>query len=211
MRPTDRAKFAELLQAVADVYGKELSPTVIGVYWSALAAYELAAVRQALDRHVRNPDVGQFFPKPADLIRCIEGSTTDAAMQAWAKVERAIRAVGGYESVAFDDALIHRCIDDLGGWPKLCATLVDDLPFRAKDFQTAYRGFAARRELPVYPAYLVGRFEASNRMHGHPVAPPVLIGEREEAMRVLQFGGAQGALAVHRLAEMPALRRLEAA
>ncbi|MFO0207809.1 MAG: DUF6475 domain-containing protein, partial [Betaproteobacteria bacterium] len=112
-----------MLSAVAAVYGREITPEVTAIYWAALAPYDLGAVRQAFDRHVRNPDAGQFLPKPADLIRMLGGTTADSAMQAWAKVEKAIRRVGGHESVVFDDALIHRCIDDMGGWVKVCDTL----------------------------------------------------------------------------------------
>ncbi len=188
LRPTDSDTFGAMLSAVAAVYGREITPEVTAIYWSALAPYDLGAVRQAFDRHVRNPDAGQFLPKPADLIRMLGGTTADSAMQAWAKVEKAIRRVGGHESVVFDDALIHRCIDDMGGWVKLCDTLEADLPFRARDFQALYRGFAMRRERPEYPPRLVGRFEAGNRVLGQAVAPPVLIGDPEACQRVLAIG-----------------------
>lgn len=189
MRDADRAAFGAMLQAVADLYGRDLSADVVRLYWHALAAYDLAAVRQAFDRHVKSPDSGQFMPKPADLIRALGGTSADAAMQAWARVERAIRTVGGHESVAFDDALIHRCIDDMGGWPKVCTTREDELPFRARDFQTLYRGFVLRREVPAYPTHLIGRFEAQNRAAGQPVAAPLLIGDPVAARRVMEGGG----------------------
>ena len=97
LRPTDSDTFGAMLSAVAAVYGREITPEVSAIYWAALAPYDLAAVRQAFDRHVRNPDAGQFLPKPADLIRMLGGTTADSAMQAWAKVERAIRRVGGHD------------------------------------------------------------------------------------------------------------------
>jgi hypothetical protein len=160
---------------------------VIDLYWSALQQFDLSAVRQAFDRHVKSPDAGQYMPKPADLIRMLGGTSQDTAMQAWAKVERAVRRVGGHESVVFDDAIIHRCVEDIGGWIKLCATTEEDLPFRARDFQVLYRGFAMRREAPPYPAHLIGRFEAQNRMAGQKVAEPVLIGNPHDCRQVLRL------------------------
>lgn len=189
LKPQDREAFATMLGAVATIYAKELTPELVAIYWQALAPYDLAAVRQALDRHVKNPDAGQFWPKPADLIRMLGGTTADAAMSAWVTVERAIRRVGGHESVAFDDPLIHRCIDDLGGWSKLCETAEAELPFRSRDFVNLYRGFAMRREIPAYPSHLIGRFEAQNRRNGHRVAPPVLIGDPATCRKVLEGGG----------------------
>lgn len=187
LRQSDRSAFVEMLTYVGALYGRDVSPGVIDLYWSALAPYDLPAVRQAFDRHVKSPDAGQFMPKPADLIRMLGGTSQDAAMQAWAKVERAVRRVGGHESVVFDDAIIHRCVEDMGGWVKLCATTEEDLPFRARDFQALYRGFAMRREAPPYPAHLIGRFEAQNRMAGQKVAEPVLIGNPHDCHQVLRL------------------------
>lgn len=193
LKPTDRPLFAAMLTTVNAVLGagRELSPDVIDLYWRALAPFDLAAVRQALDRHVKNPDAGQFMPKPADIIRMLNGTTSDSAAMAWAKVEHAIRRVGGYEDVAFDDLVIHRCIEDMGGWMRLCSTEEKELPFRARDFQSLYRGFALRREIPHYPRVLIGRINAENARMGYPTAPPVLIGDKETAQKVLQFGGSR--------------------
>jgi hypothetical protein len=37
--------------------------------------------------------------------------------------------VGAYQSVVFDDPLIHLVLEDLGGWIKICSTLIKDLIF----------------------------------------------------------------------------------
>jgi len=67
-------------------------------------------------RHLMNPDTGQFLPKPADIVRMLGGRTLDRALMAWAKVDKAVRQIGTYESVVFDDALIHRVLHEMGGW-----------------------------------------------------------------------------------------------
>lgn len=188
MTQNDSEAFSAMLAAVAAVYGREVTPEVTAIYWSAMAPYSLAAVRQAFDRHVKSPDAGQYMPKPADLIRMLGGTSSDQAMQAWAVVDKAIRRVGGHESVVFDDPLTHRAIDDMGGWVKLCDTLEVDLPFRARDFQALYRGFAMRREVPDYPPCLMGRFEAQNRAGGLPAGKPVLIGNPQRCQTVLKSG-----------------------
>jgi hypothetical protein len=172
----DRPHFAQLLAAVSAVYARDLSPDVVAIYWAALAEFDLAAVRQAMDRHVKNPDSGQFMPKPADLIRMLKGGTQDSAMVAWSVVEWAIRHVGGYEDVVFDDALTMKCIELVGGWIKVCATTEDELPFKAKEFQAFYRGFAMRREVPTPPERLIGRANAHNAAQGLPMNAPLMIG-----------------------------------
>jgi hypothetical protein len=192
--PQDRKPFADMLATVNSALSpgaRELTKGVIDLYWNALQTYDLVAVRQAFDRHVKSPDAGQFMPKPADLIRMLGGTTLDAASAAWAKVERAVRRVGGHESVVFDDPLIHRAVDDMGGWPKLCETLEADLPFRQRDFVNLYRGWAMRREVPAYPGHLIGRFEAQNRLEGYKAPEPVLIGNAQDCLRVRDKGADQ--------------------
>ena len=69
MNSTDRAGFAAHILAIAEIYGKALSTPAIGIYWTALQGYPLAAVQRAIERHVQDSEAGRFFPKPADLIR----------------------------------------------------------------------------------------------------------------------------------------------
>lgn len=193
MQDNDRAQFGAMLAAVSQVYGRDLSPGVTAIYWQALRGYELAAVRRAFDRHVKNPDSGQFWPKPADLIRMLDGSTQDAAAVAWAKVVGAIRRVGGYVDVAFDDALIHRIVEEMGGWAKLCDTPEAELPFRMQDFVRLYRGYAGRGECPPYPARLFGRFTVKNFALGVTETELVLVGDAAAARAVVEGGAAGGA------------------
>ena len=165
-----------------------LSDGVIALYWQGLQDFELPAVRDALGRHLRNTDTGQFMPKIADIIRMLQGSSQDAAFSAWSKVDKAVRQVGPYDTVVFDDPLIHRVLHDMGGWMGICDKTDDDWPFVAKEFETRYRGFKSRNERVEYPSKLVGIFEAHNAKEGHKVAQPMLIGDASKAQKVLELG-----------------------
>jgi hypothetical protein len=115
MKKDDMAQFAALMQGVATLYGKAMSTTLTEIYWQALSEYSLAAVHDAIHRHVTHPDTGQFMPKPADLVKLIMGGSADQAYLAWSKVRRAIQTIGSYQSIVFDDANIHAVIHDMGG------------------------------------------------------------------------------------------------
>ena len=163
LRDADLKQFSSMLTSVAALYGRELSEGVIALYFRALREYDLAAVRESFDRHVRNPDSGQFFPKPADLVRMIGGTSQDSALIAWATVERAISRVGGHESVSFEDPITMRVIYDMGGWVRLCDMRTDELEHQQREFVSRYRGFVSRSDLtPACPQHLAGRIEASN-------------------------------------------------
>lgn len=180
--------FSEMLQAVAEYCGKPLSPGVIAIYWQGLKDLDLPAVRHALNAHVQNPDTGQFMPKIADVRRMLGGTTQDSALRAWAKVDKGVRHVGPYASVAFDDALIHRVLHDMGGWVGLASKTEDEWPFVAKEFENRYRGFAMRNERSEYPPVLTGIAEAENVRRGLRSDPPRLIGDASKAEAVMQGG-----------------------
>lgn len=188
MQQHDFDGFTDIIQVVAEQYGKRLSDGVVSLYWQGLQDFELPAVRDALGRHLRNTDTGQFMPKIADIIRMLQGSSQDSAFTAWSKVDKAVRRVGPYDTVVFDDPLIHKVLHDMGGWMGICDKDDEAWPFVAKEFETRYRGFKSRNEKVEYPAKLIGIFEAHNAKEGHKVAAPMLIGDSTKAQEVMRLG-----------------------
>jgi len=196
MQPTEHTAFRALLSGVFAFYGKDLSDFAIGVWWEAMKPYDLAAVKDAMNRHCVNPDNGQFLPKPADVVRLIGGGTQDAALVAWAKVTQALRSVGRYKTVVFDDPIIHAVIGDMGGWIPLGDVMEDELPFKGREFENRYRGYKLRGEVGSYPAKLIGITDQGNLSRGFGESQPVLLGNPKRAALVLQKGGKGGSLQV---------------
>lgn len=191
MREADYDNFANNLAAIGDMKKQPQSKWVIGIWWRALAAYDYAAVEDALVRHVQNPDNGQFMPTPADVIKLIQGNSVDAALVAWAKVDRAVRVIGPWGDVAFDDPLIHRVIEDMGGWAALGTKTDKDWPFIAREFETRYRGYRTRADLTVYPKVLTGSFNMHNDSASLSLQPTMLIGNAGKASAVMRGGSDQ--------------------
>lgn len=212
MEPADLKRFTATLRSCYELYSREVSPGVISLWWESMRPYSLEAFTLAMSRHVQNPDTGQFLPKPADVIRMLGGTTQDKALLAWAKVDRAIRHVGTYESVAFDDPLIHRVLHDMCGWIGLGTKSEEEWPFVQREFENRYRGYSIRNEKPEYPGRLIGITEADNSLRGRRCDPPRLIGNAEMATAVLT-GGTDRALVGFTVAlsaaAKPAQRRLE--
>ena len=200
MQTDDFQRFHEGIVGVMAFYEKSVSRFSLDVWWNALKVYDLAAVVDAFSRHLENPDAGQFVPKPANIIRMLQGSTQDAALVAWAKVDLAVRRVGTYCDVVFDDSLIHRVIQDMGGWIGIGTKADDEWPFVAKEFENRYRGFSSRGERPEYPAKLIGIASAYNQQKGFKTDAPVLIGDEAQARRVLSGGTDKPAIGFKRLA-----------
>lgn len=190
MKPNEREEFLDLLQGVMDFYKESLGEFAIQVWTEAMRPYDMSAIRSAFSRHARNPDNGQYAPKPADIERILGGRSIDAAQVAWSKVDRAMRTVGPYQSVAFDDPAIHAVLSDMGGWTLLAAKTDKEWPFVANEFVQRYRGYVIQGEVPIHAPKMVGLVEAHNAAIGAAPPEPALIGNRERAAAV-RDGGTQ--------------------
>jgi len=191
MTDHDKGEFVKLLVGLAEYYGKPISETVIGIYWAGLRLHALAAIRDAMNRHARHPDTGQWMPKIADLERLIGGSTQDAAFLAWSQVERAVKHVGPWRDVVFDDSLIHRVLYDMGGWIVLGEKTEKDWPFIEREFVTRYRGYSNRGGKLEYEPVLTGLANLSNQAVGQRLERPVLFGRHSQCLAVMASGSDQ--------------------
>lgn len=189
LQSSDRAEFSEVLTRTAEMYGTKMQPSLLELWWDVLADFDLPAIRRALTMHLRNPDTGQFMPKPADVIRMLGGTTQDAAQLAWAKVHGAVRRVGSWMDVVFDDPVIHCVLGDMGGWTLLCAASEDEMPFKAREFENRYRGYARQQALPTSVPRLTGRLNTENMAKGYTedLVAPMLIGDPDKCVQVLQL------------------------
>lgn len=198
MTPENKAEFAVLVTSVYAFYRQDCSDFAVSVWWEACKPFDFAAVRSAFNRHAVNPDNGQYMPKPADIVKLLQGTSTDGAMVAWSKVDKAVRQVGTYASVAFDDPIVHAVIQDMGGWVEFGRKSEDEWPFVAKEFQTRYRGYRTQGGAGDYPRVLVGIAQAQNSQHGFQSQPPVLIGAPEAVKAVIRGGSDAPKIGFHR-------------
>ncbi len=184
---SDVSRFTTIMAGIGELYGKNISALLTDIYWRTLKGYEFEDVQKAFQAHIINPDCGQFFPKPSDIVRYIEGSGETKALLAWAKVEKAIVQIGSYQSVAFDDPLIHVVLEDMGGWVKLCSKNNSQMPFCANEFQKRYMDYVNKKP-KRHPKYLLGIIEYENVKNGYAIEAPLLIGDPGKAEEVIKSG-----------------------
>lgn len=91
MREADLEPFVAMLDSVCSLLSRgayQPSASNSAMFFRALAKYEMADVRKALDAHVTDPVRGRFVPTPADVMAQIEGHAADdgrpGADEAWA-------------------------------------------------------------------------------------------------------------------------------
>jgi Domain of unknown function (DUF6475) len=179
MRDEEKPKLAEWLTGCSEVYGREISPAGIAVWWNIVQHFPAESVERAFTAHVADPDTGRRMPTPADIVGRIMGGSETAAVEAWTKVMSVSRPCGWSRNVVFDDPLIHACVDSLGGWETFCRTPDEDLGYRRKSFIDAYKGFRQRREVPKHAPVCVGQY---------PREPVTLVGDPHKARSVFRSG-----------------------
>lgn len=199
---TKREFAAIVTLTLCGVYGKQKPERdMLALWFGALQRFDIDDVRAAFSRHVGDPDRGQFPPRPADIVRQIDGSTTGAAPLAWGKVIQAVAQVGSWTTVVFDDAAIHAVIADLGGWPEICRTTNDELPFLQRRFESAYRSYRERGKFD-YPPRLLGSHSINNSATGNPIGGALFIGD-PQACQLVQERGVSGGLRLTRDTNTP--------
>lgn len=210
MNESDKTQFAQLIFGTGEYYAKEISKGVVKLYWESLKVHDYEDVNRAVIRHMEDPDQGQFMPKIADIKRHIDGSKKTQAMQAWTKVDKAIRQVGPWVSICFDDPIINRVLSDMGGWISLCDTPTEkDLEFKMHEFDKRFQAYVLQGGVSDYPRVLIGHTDAINAQNGHERDEPLLLGNSGKAQLVFQ-GGNEGARIEAKRADKVALELVAA-
>lgn len=182
----DKAQFAQMMIGTMQIYGKQPSEMVIQLYWSVLERFTIEQVEHGLKAHLNDPEQGKFQPKPADIIRHIEGTKADRktlAEVAWRKV---LDNVDRYSSVVFDDSAIHYAVQiAFGDWLTVCDFDKDqfDCQQMYRSFITAYSNYNGQ---PIKPR-MVGILE-QEQAKGESRFSVTYVGDKQKALQVEQGG-----------------------
>jgi len=210
MQNSDKPEFKNVLVSTFEMYDKP-PPSIqtLAMYYEALSHVDINDVKAGINIHVRDTDEGKFLPKPADILRGIQGNKGTQAEQAWTKVDKAIRCVGGNQSVVFDDRLIHAVIEDMGGWIALSNCDLKEYPFKHNEFVKRYSGFINKAPDRI-PPKLIGSEEMHNLGEGHTrfIPQPRLIGDEKKALQVLQNESGSGRVGITSMQDLDDVKRL---
>jgi hypothetical protein len=189
LNTTDKKQFFELIANVMAYYRQEATPFTLQIFWEACKNFEFDQVQKALTRHATDPDHGQYPPKVADIVRALAGTKSDRSALAWGKVYEAMKRVGQYQDLVFDDEIIHAVIQDLGGWVNVCRVNEDEISYLQHRFSESYRAYANRGEFHFQQVLIGLRSPDQDYIkRGLPIPEPVFIGNREKAEKIYLSG-----------------------
>lgn len=179
MTDDDAKTFSLQMIALSEIYKREVSQVLMTIYFEALREYPIDDVVRAVARHIKSPDQGQFFPKPADLIRLLEGDSHGKALQAWSMAKEAAVKHSPYMTVVFADAIVGVVVEEMGGWQDFYDWSDKEMPFKQQEFCLRYRQHLLRGDVLESPV-LIGYFQSENTRTGFPtVDTPIMIGAVE--------------------------------
>jgi len=182
MTEKDMERFTFCMAALGEAFSQEITPLKIEIYFKALQDLPIDDIERAT-WEIINTRATASFPKVAEIRQAISGNLEDKAMLALEKVEKAMREVGAYRTVVFDDPVIHMVIESFdGGWPGLCAIPEREWKFARKDFLKLYQAMSKEKNRRPVPK-LVGIHEHINQLNGCEYkGRPVVVGDRKRAL-----------------------------
>ncbi len=188
-------EFVAYLSEVMAFHQRDCSAFTTNVFWEALKGYDLDTVKRAFVLHEHDPVRGRFAPMPADVLLYLNAHVAHTARTAWKVVIESLGRHGGWRSVVFDDSRIHYALSAIGGWQFLSSEHSSEADKRLfEQFERHYNASLVQQTFG-YPAVMVGRSDAPKVAKG--LAPtPVLVGDPEQAKRVLDQGESVLALSV---------------
>ena len=83
MRSNDMEAFRVYLAGIYSLYRTELSATIVELWWRALKPHNLSDAKEAIEAHIADGELGQYCPKPADVIRAIQAKTKPKSHLCW--------------------------------------------------------------------------------------------------------------------------------
>ena len=144
MNAGEKIDFYALVADALGYWKQDVSEFALQVWWNGCQSFEFSDVAKALSQHATDPDKGQFPPKVADIVRILGGTRTDRSIVEWGRVHEAMSRIGAYSDVDFGDPATHAVIRDMGGWPKICRTNIDQLSYLQHRFCELYKAYDGR-------------------------------------------------------------------
>lgn len=178
IKDRDFERFCNALGTLAEIHDKNLSKFAIAAYFETLRGYSIEKVESAISRAIGTEE---WFPKPIKLIEIITGggaqNIEDRAELEAHKVVEAVRRIGGYKSVKFEDPVTMAVVaQGFNGWSNLCNDLTENqVKWFVRDFVKIYAAY--KRQGIEHAGHLPGKTEIENTANGFDYDTPVMIGD----------------------------------
>lgn len=185
-----REEFSTGIEIIEATLNKEMTEKQIKVYYDLLKSLQFKQFILGL-RNLFLERVYTNIPSPAEIYQYCTDTTKDSivnkAIIARNKFETGVRNCSAYDTVAFDDPVIHKIIVAAGGWIKVNKMDLDEYEKFCKfEFEKMYKAYSKNSDIGEIPLVLIGINDAANNIENP--APKKIIGDasRYKKMCLLQ-------------------------
>lgn len=176
----DKIKFREYIALLSEKFEKEISQAYTKMIWESLRPFEDVDCERALKYvFLHGNFLKDLIP---DLLKQLEGDSQAQAVEAWLIVDSAVKSHGNYQSVKFEDPVIHSVIKAMGGWVNFQDCEIKDWVWRQREFERLY---GILKNKGNHPDYLPGQCEIENQALGfdeHIKPPEIISGDRQKLL-----------------------------
>lgn len=130
---------AKNLAACGALYDRPVDRDMVELFAAALEAHAPEQVDFGFRAHLGDPQRGQYFPKPADIVAQIvatQPSPRELAERAWSQVPALLR---NSRQARSDDPITQQVVAELGGWVSLGMKTAAELTWVHKEFVDRYQ------------------------------------------------------------------------
>jgi hypothetical protein len=161
MEKSQKPQFVQMILALAATFRTEATEPLYEGYWMGLGDLSLGRVKAAAVAAMHSQ---KFMPTVAEL-RELAGAHVptpeERSTRAWMVVMDG--RVGYYDSVAFDDSVIHATIRAMGGWMRFWERLEEEgRKWLCREFEQTYVRLMATGFSVGESSHLVGFHEMNN-------------------------------------------------
>jgi len=163
MNKDDYKDFAVLMNFLAENIGKKISKERIGMIFGMTQDLDIQEIKNNVKSLLKNR-VYSTFPVIAEIRGATGKINDDKAQRAFIAFQQAVIDFGYYDSVKFQDPVIHDVVKALGGWRQVAEEMpgdFDSLQWYEKEFLRLYNVLSQRNKHPVY---LAGSHELENKL-----------------------------------------------
>ncbi len=164
-------EFASCIALLCATVGRDMPPEQSKAWYAMLGDLTIETLKAGIIATVRSYTFAGFPPIGMIRENCGVASgvipAKDRPLLAWQAVRGSFANVGAYDSPAFDDAIIHATIRELGGWPLLCDTPTEEMHWLEKRFCATYSALSSVKLPSDQTKRLAGITETENGREGY--------------------------------------------
>jgi hypothetical protein len=138
---------------------KAISEIKLDFYFKALSDLTIEEINDATI-NLANTKTIHTFPTPAEIREAVQGNPETRAIAAFDVLLGAIHDYGANHSVEFQDGVIGKCVEAMGGWMKVCDWPADQRKWNRLEFEKLYKAYSAKAH-ELGPVKFTGELEAN--------------------------------------------------